>query len=96
MDFARTIHDAIKDFESHAYDADVKEIAASSVEDVTRVARAIEREREDRGSLCNLRRVETLLKDLQRLGGLLQEFPQFSCPVNYIWVCHSAENTTRC
>lgn len=86
MDFDRIIHDAVTGLRACVYELDVEEIESSAVQDVIAVAKDIEREREQRESLCNLRRVETLLKGLERLGDLVRGLPHVSCPSNYIWV----------
>lgn len=86
MDAITIIEDAVRTFRSTVYDSDVKEIDELSVQDVINSARTIEREREERQSLCNLRRVEFLLEKLQKLCDAMCKLQQSSCPQHFIWV----------
>lgn len=96
MEVTTVIGDAVRTFESSIYGADIKDLDALSVLDVIEAARIIEREREERQSLCNLRRIEPLLKELQRLVDVVHKLPHSSCPEHYIWVLVAFSNTLPC
>lgn len=72
MDANKIICDVAKDLESYVYDVDAREIESTSIQDVIDIARTIERAHEERYALCNLRRVEFLLAEFHRLGGIVR------------------------
>ena len=96
MDTDGIICDAVKAFESTIYNADGKELGSLSIQNVVDAARIIEREREDRDALCNFRRIDPLLKELQILGEVIRKLPQSSYPDHYLWVCRVFVRTTQC
>lgn len=96
MDTTTIINDAISSFESSLYPIDADGFNVLSIQDVVECARVIEREREERQSLCNLRRIEPLLRELQRLGEAIRKLPGTSCPEHYTWVSIMFLKTLLC
>lgn len=86
------IDDAVKYFESHVLDADLYQLRVLSVQDVLDAARLIEREREEQDALCNLRRIEPLLSQLQGLSIVLGDSNRVVLHKSYLWVCGGRKN----
>lgn len=86
MDASRIIQDAIDAFKTSCSVDDVAKLQPLTLKDVLAGTHLIEKEREERSSLCDLRRIELLLEKLENLGKALVRITTDTHGASFIWV----------
>ena len=84
-EIADELQDAFHSFESILTPSDVNQFRSTSLEDVYEAVGVVERERDQRKRLVNLRRIKSLLDRLKPLENVLQAVCPAEHHLSYIW-----------
>ena len=77
---------ALDQLKSSLTTEDVRTFSNTSLEDVWREARKIEKDQADRRDLRFMRRVEPLLRTLESYAGVIEVLCQGYSPMAFVWV----------
>ena len=77
---------ALDQLKSSLTTEDVRTFSNTSLEDLWREARKIEKEQADRRDLRFMRRVEPLLRTLESYAGVIEVLCQGYSPMAFVWV----------
>ena len=77
---------ALDQLKSSLTTEDVRTFSNTSLEDLWREARKIEKEQADRRDLRFMRRVEPLLRSLESYAGVIEVLCQGYSPMAFVWV----------
>ena len=80
------VQKALDQLKSSVTTEDVRTFFNTSLEDVWREARKIEKEQADRRDLRFMRRVEPLLRSLESYAGVIEVLCQGYSPMAFVWV----------
>ena len=78
---------ALDQLKSSLTTEDVRTFSNTSLEDLWREARKIEKEQADRRDLRFMRRLEPLLRSLESYAGVIEVLCQGYSPMAFVWVC---------
>lgn len=82
-----TVKRALEQLKSSLTTEDARTFSNTSLEDLWREARQIEKGQADRRDLRFMRRVEPLLRTLESYAGVIEVLCQGYSPMAFVWVC---------